>query len=61
MNISSGAETAFKFAQVILLIYMLTKLLYYSWFVNLATTAGFSSWFSMNLTYIFFCGYSSTC
>lgn len=25
-----------------------------SWFVNLTTTAGFSSWFAMNLTYIFF-------
>jgi len=25
-----------------------------SWFVNLTTTAGFTSWFAMNLTYIFF-------
>lgn len=26
----------------------------FNWFVNLSTTGGFSSWFSMNLTYIFF-------
>ncbi|KIJ91822.1 hypothetical protein K443DRAFT_14081 [Laccaria amethystina LaAM-08-1] len=26
----------------------------FNWFVNLATTAGFSCWFTMNLTYIFF-------
>ncbi|KAG5722987.1 Dicarboxylic amino acid permease [Termitomyces sp. T112] len=26
----------------------------FNWFVNLVTTAGFSSWFTMNLTYIFF-------
>jgi amino acid transporter len=26
----------------------------FNWFVNLTTTAGFSSWFAMNLTYIFF-------
>ncbi|KAF8805114.1 hypothetical protein BYT27DRAFT_7192752, partial [Phlegmacium glaucopus] len=26
----------------------------FNWFVNLSTTAGFSSWFAMNLTYIFF-------
>ncbi|GLB41606.1 putative amino acid transporter [Lyophyllum shimeji] len=26
----------------------------FNWFVNLSTTAGFASWFSMNLTYIFF-------
>ncbi|KAF8159384.1 general APC amino acid permease [Crassisporium funariophilum] len=26
----------------------------FNWFVNLSTTGGFSSWFAMNLTYIFF-------
>jgi yeast amino acid transporter len=26
----------------------------FHWFVSLSTTAGFSSWFAMNLTYIFF-------
>jgi amino acid transporter len=26
----------------------------FNWFVNLSTTAGFFSWFAMNLTYIFF-------
>lgn len=26
----------------------------FNWFVNLTTTAGFSTWFSMNLTYVFF-------
>ncbi|KAF5373282.1 hypothetical protein D9615_007359 [Tricholomella constricta] len=26
----------------------------FNWFVNLSTTAGFASWFSINLTYIFF-------
>jgi len=26
----------------------------FNWFVNLSTTAGFASWFSINLTYIYF-------
>jgi amino acid transporter len=26
----------------------------FNWFVNLSTTAGFTTWFAMNLTYIFF-------
>jgi amino acid transporter len=28
-----------------------------SWFAQLSTIGGFFGWFSINLTYIFFCGY----
>ena len=29
----------------------------FNWFVNLSTVGGFFGWWSMNLTYIFFCAY----
>ena len=33
----------------------------FSWFVSLSTVGGFFSWFSMNLTYFYFCeSYSFT-
>ncbi len=31
----------------------------FTWFVNLSTIGGFFGWWSMNLTYVFFCAYST--
>lgn len=59
MNVSSGAAKVFKCAFFSFLFSCQTNSKhvteYVSWFVNLSTTAGFFTWWSINLTYIQFC------
>lgn len=56
MNVSEGAATVFKCVVSHHATYYFLMLLR-SWLVNLSTVAGFFGWWSINLTYIFFCNF----
>ena len=53
MNVSNGSATVFQYFPLSLSV-VIGLTTFRSWFVSLTTTAGFSSWFSINLTYTFF-------